>query len=140
MIRKHYSEVERMESKKEGFKGFFARYLWCKDDGCPNFAMRMMEIEPGGHTSYHSHLEEHQFYFVEGEPAYVDANGKETKLDVGDTVYVASDEPHQIKNVGKDVMRMICMIPILPGGDGKNPAPRPDDGGCVTKAKPSCSC
>jgi len=140
MIRKHYSEVERMESKKEGFKGFFARYLWCKDDGCPNFAMRMMEIEPGGHTSYHSHLEEHQFYFVEGEPAYVDANGKETKLDVGDTVYVASDEPHQIKNVGNEVMRMICMIPILPGGDGKNPAPRSDDGSGVTKAKSSCSC
>ena len=125
MTSKHYSEVERMASDKEGFKGFFARYLWSKDDGCPNFAMRMMEIEPGGHTSYHAHREEHEFYFVEGEPAYVDEKGNETKLKVGDTVFVPSDEAHQIKNVGNTVMRMICMIPILPGGDGKNPAPRP---------------
>ncbi len=140
MIRKHYSEVEKKESKKEGFKGFFARFLWCKDDGCPNFAMRMMEIEPGGHTSYHSHLEEHQFYFVEGEPAYIDEKGDETKLNVGDTIYVQADEPHQIKNVGNKVMRMICMIPILPGGDGKNPAPRPDGRGYVTEEKPSSGC
>ena len=140
MIRKHFSEVKREESKKEGFKGFFARYLWCKDDGCPNFAMRLMEIEPGGHTSYHSHLEEHQFYFLEGEPAYVDEKGNEINLNVGDTLCVPPDEPHQIKNVGDTVMRMICMIPILPGGDGKAPAPRPDGRGYVTGEVPSSSC
>ncbi len=126
MKKKHYSEVERTEIGKEGFKGFFARYLWCKDDGCPHFAMRMMEIEPGGYTSYHSHLEEHEFFFLEGEPAYVDGNGNETKINVGDTIYVPADEPHQVKNLGNTMMRMICMIPIFTGGDGKLPAPRPD--------------
>ena len=137
MIRKHFTEVERIESKKEGFKGMFARFLWSTDDGRQNFAMRMMEFEPDGHTSYHSHLEEHQFYFIEGEPAYVDAEGKETRLKIGDTLYVGPDEPHQVKNVGDTVMKMICMIPILPGGDGKAPAPRPDGKDYVTKEKPS---
>ncbi len=140
MIRKHFSEVEREESKKEGFKGFFARYLWCTDDNCPNFAMRLMEIEPGGHTSYHSHLEEHQFYFLEGEPGYVDEKGTEIKLNIGDTIYVPPDEAHQIKNLGSKIMRMICMIPILPGGNGKSPAPRPDGRGYVTEETPTCSC
>ncbi len=140
MFRKHDSEVERHASKSEEFKGFFIRYLWTKDDGCPNFAMRMMEIEPRGHTSYHSHFEEHEFYFVAGEPAHVDEKGNETKLKVGDTVYVPSDEAHQIKNVGNDVLKMICMIPILPGGDGKTPAPRPGGGGYITKQKPSSAC
>lgn len=124
MKKKRFSDVPRVEIKKEGFRGMSARYLWSADDGCPNYALRIMEIEPGGHTSYHAHAEEHEFYFLEGEAAFVDAEGNETRLSPGDTVYSQPDEPHQIKNVGNTVMRMICTIPILPGGDGKLPAPR----------------
>lgn len=137
MIKKHYTDVEGIESKKEGFKKMFARYIWSTDDGKLSFAMRMMEFEPHGQTSYHAHLEEHQFFFIEGEPEYVDAEGNEIHLKVGDTIYVPPDEPHQIKNVGDTVMKMICMIPILPGGDGKAPAPRPDGKDYVTIKKPS---
>ncbi|MEJ2719050.1 MAG: cupin domain-containing protein [Deltaproteobacteria bacterium] len=136
MIKKRASDVEAIESKKDGFKGMHARFLWSTDDGCPNFAMRLMEFEPYGHTSYHKHMEEHEFYFLEGEAAYVDANGNETRLQPGDTVYCGPDEPHQIKNLGPTPMKMICTIPILPGGDGKLPAPRPDGSDYVTEEKP----
>jgi quercetin dioxygenase-like cupin family protein len=97
-----------------------ARFALTKDEGCPRYAMRLMEFGPGGHTSKHAHPEEHEFYFLEGEPAIVDCDGKETRLKVGDFVYVLPNERHQIKNLGKTIMRMICTIPILPGGDGKN--------------------
>ena len=126
MKRKHLAEVKPAEVNKEGFSGMSARYLWTADDGCPNYAMRIMEFEPGGYTSYHSHLEEHEFYFVEGEAAYVDGDGNEIRVSPGDGIYCPPDEPHQIKNVGKTTMKMVCTIPILPGGDGKFPAPRPD--------------
>jgi quercetin dioxygenase-like cupin family protein len=122
--KKSFSDVAPVQIDKEGFKGMSARYLWSTDDGCPNYAMRLMEFEPGGHTSYHFHTEEHEFYFLEGEAAYVDGNGLETRMAPGDTIYCAPDEPHQIKNVGATKMRMICTIPILPGGDGKGLAPR----------------
>ena len=137
MIIKHSDEIKGEAIKKEGFKGMVARFLWSTDDGCKNFAMRVMEFEPHGYTSYHSHLEEHQFFFLEGEPAYIDAEGNEIQVRAGDTLYVPSDEPHQIKNVGDSVMKMICMIPILPGGDGKLPAPRSDGKDYVTKKNPS---
>jgi quercetin dioxygenase-like cupin family protein len=123
MIRKHSEDVERIENKAPGFKGMFARYLWSKDDGCPNFAMRLMEFEPDGHTSYHSHLEEHEFLILEGNAGYVDAFKKEIQLKPGDTIYVPTEELHQIKNTGGGTMRLLCMVPILPGGDGKSPAP-----------------
>jgi quercetin dioxygenase-like cupin family protein len=135
MDKKHYTDVKGIENKTEGFKGMFQRFLWTKDDGCQNFAMRLMEFEPHGHTSYHAHLEEHEFFFLEGEAAYINADGNEIRLRVGDTVYVPSDEPHQIKNVGDTVMKMICTIPILPGGDGKKPAPRPDGKDYVKKER-----
>jgi quercetin dioxygenase-like cupin family protein len=138
MKKKHSSDVSSIEIKKDGFRGMSARYLWSTDDDCRNFAMRVMEFEPGGHTSYHSHAEDHEFYFLEGEPAYVDRDGKEIRLSPGDTVYCAADEPHQIKNVGTTTMKMICTIPILPGGDGKGLAPRKGaaDEGYVTVETP----
>ncbi|MDX2512463.1 MAG: cupin domain-containing protein [Desulfobacterales bacterium] len=135
MIRKCSADVAPIETLREGFKGMHARYLWSTDDGPQKFAMRLMEFEPYGHTSYHKHLEEHQFYFLEGEPAYVGADGNEIRLAPGDTIYTASDEEHQIKNAGSTVMKMICMIPILPGGDGKYPAPRPDGKDYVSATK-----
>ncbi len=119
MIRKHVSEVPDTKIDKDGFAGVTAKLALTKEDGCPRYTMRLMEFEPGGHTSMHAHPEEHEFYFLEGEPAVVDGSGKETRLRVGDFLYVSPNEPHQIKNVGNTKMKTIWTIPILPGADGK---------------------
>lgn len=113
---KDYSKELKNEG---GIKDMTANWLWTAEDGISNFAMRLMEFAPGGHTSFHSHLEEHQFYFVEGEPTIVDKNGIEIKLESGDTAYLAPNEPHQVKNLGTTTLKMICIIPIFPGCDGK---------------------
>jgi quercetin dioxygenase-like cupin family protein len=107
VIAKHDTDIHAVENKQEGFAGIFTRYLWTAEDGCPNFAMRMMEFKAQGYTSYHFHQEEHEFYILEGEAAYVDAEGNEIRLKVGDTLYVPPDEPHQIKNVGNTVMKLL---------------------------------
>ena len=49
----------------------------------------------------------------------MDKSGDEYRFSAGDTLYCGSNELHQIKNAGNSRMRMICMIPILPGGNGK---------------------
>jgi quercetin dioxygenase-like cupin family protein len=124
VICKHVSDVPETRIDKKGFMGMTARFALTKDDGCPRYAMRLMEFEPGGHTSLHAHPEEHELYFLEGEPAIVDGSGWETRLHVGDFVYVGPNELHQFKNVGSTRMKMICTMPILPGGDGKNTTAR----------------
>ena len=124
MICKRISEVPETKIDWKGFMGMTARFALTKDDGCPRYAMRLMEFEVGGHTSLHAHPEEHEIYFLEGEPAIVDGNGKETRLHVGDFVYLLPNELHQIKNVGNTRMKMICTIPIFPGGDGKTTTAR----------------
>lgn len=120
MIRKTYAEIPGVAMDKPGFSGMTARFALTREDGMPHYALRIMEFAPGGHTSLHAHAEEHEFFFLEGEPAIVDSNGNETRLAAGDAVYTAPHEPHQIRNVGSTVMRMVCTIPILPGGDGKS--------------------
>ncbi|WP_374570708.1 cupin domain-containing protein [Phenylobacterium sp.] len=119
MIRKPYAQVPGVAIDKPGFQGMTARFALTGDDGMPHYALRVMEFAPGGHTSLHAHAEEHEFFFLEGEPAIVDGEGKETRLAPGDAVYTAPHEAHQIRNVGDTVMRMVCTIPILAGGDGK---------------------
>lgn len=116
---KKANQFSKEQKNEDGFEGMTANWLWTADDGMEHFAMRMMEFEPGGHTSLHDHLEEHQFFFLAGEPVYVDGNGNELQLAAGDTLYCPPNEEHQIRNGGKSVMKMICMIPILPGGNGK---------------------
>ena len=119
MIKKTYAEIPAVPMDKPGMQGMTARFALTRDDGMPNYALRIMEFAPGGHTSLHSHAEEHEFYFIEGEPAVFDGEGRETRLASGDVLYVAPREVHQICNAGAGVMRMICTIPILEGGDGK---------------------
>lgn len=119
MIRKRGAEIAGVEMNKPGFRGMTARFALTRDDGMPNYAMRIMEFAPGGCTSLHAHAEEHEFYFIEGEPAIVDGAGHETRLARGDVVYVAPHEAHQLVNVGEGQMRVVCTIPILAGGDGK---------------------
>jgi len=108
-----------------GFEGMTANWLWTAEDGMEHFAMRLMEFEPGGQTSRHSHLEEHQLYFLEGQPAVIDSEGVEHRFAPGDTLYCGPGDLHQVKNVGTTPMKMICMVPLLPGGNGKTTTPVP---------------
>lgn len=119
MIQKRLDEIPAHDIDSPGFSGVAVRWALTKDDGCPNYAMRVIEFAPGGHTSLHAHREEHELFFPEGEPAIVDKDGNETRLAPGSFVYLASNEVHQIKNLGTRPMRIICTIPILPGGNGK---------------------
>jgi quercetin dioxygenase-like cupin family protein len=120
VILKHASEVPPTKIDKKGFTGMAARFALTKDDGCPRYAMRLFEFEPGGHTTLHAHPEEHEFYILEGEPAIVDRSGKQTLLRAGDFVFVPPNETHQLKNFGRTKMKLICTIPILPGKNGKD--------------------
>jgi len=123
MLKTHFTEVEPVAIKQTGFKGLAARYVLTSADGCPHFAMRVMEFEPQGHTSLHAHLEEYEIFVIEGEALYIDASGKETRLQVGDAVYVRPEELHQFKNIGQTIMRLLCLIPVLPVGNGKSTTP-----------------
>jgi quercetin dioxygenase-like cupin family protein len=67
MIVKKNDEVEREEVKMEGVKKTYIRWLIGTDSPAPNFYLREFELEPGGHTTFHSHENEHEVYVLEGK-------------------------------------------------------------------------
>jgi quercetin dioxygenase-like cupin family protein len=119
MIRKHLEEIPPVRIERQGFFNMTARFALTKDDAVPNYALRVMEFGPRGHTSLHAHREEHEFYFLDGNAELVAGDGSATPMCEGDCVYIAPNEPHQLRNTSNKTMRVVCTIPILAGGDGK---------------------
>jgi len=104
-----YRDVEAKEAG-EGSSKLTVRWLITKDIGAPNFAMRLFEMKPGGHSPLHSHDWEHEVFILEGEGAVVGKEG-EKQFKPDDVVFVPPNEKHQFKNTGKKPVKFICLVP-----------------------------
>lgn len=106
----HHTEIESKDVDMAGAAGTKVRWLIGDADGAANFAMRMFEIGPGGHTPRHQHDYEHEIYVLEGEGTALEGD-QQNALKAGDVVYVRPNEVHQFRNDGDAPMKMLCLIP-----------------------------
>jgi quercetin dioxygenase-like cupin family protein len=104
-----FEEIESEELGK-GCKGVSIRWLITKELGAPNFAMRLFEVEPEGHTPLHTHEWEHEVFILGGEGIVVGKEGEE-KIKHGDVIFMPSNEEHQFRNVGNEKLKFLCMVP-----------------------------
>ncbi len=104
------SDVERVEVNMEGAAGVAVRWLISDKDGAPTFAMRMFEVQPGGHTPLHTHPHEHEVFIVEGTGTFV-CEGQEYPFEPEHAIFVPGGQEHCFKNTGDSLMRFLCMIP-----------------------------
>ena len=94
----------------DGAKGVGIRWLISKEDGAENFAMRMFEVESGGHTPLHRHAHEHEVFVVEGEGVFV-CEGREYPFGSEYVIFVPGGKEHCFKNTAESLLRMLCIIP-----------------------------
>ncbi len=108
----HYTACEAQVVHDEGAKGATIRWVIDeKRDGAPNYAMRIIEVAPGGWTPRHTHWFEHENYIVEGEGELL--IGDEVKrIGPGDVAFVPGDVLHQYRNTGDKPLKFICGIPL----------------------------
>ena len=105
------SNISKSPVEIEGAKDVGIRWLISKEDGAENFAMRMFELEPGGHTPLHMHSQEHEVFVLEGEGTFI-FEGQEHPLGAEYVVFVPPNKEHRFMNTGDSVLRMLCIIPI----------------------------
>jgi quercetin dioxygenase-like cupin family protein len=79
-------------------------------DEAPRFSMRVLEVEVGGSTPFHTHEWEHEVFVLSGSGKVRSADG-ERVLSPNDAVFVAPDEEHCFTNTGDEVFRFVCCIP-----------------------------
>ena len=103
-------ESFRETAPKEEMPGVYLRLVISAEDGAPNFAMRVFDVEPGGSTPRHTHAWEHEVFVLAGAGEVGSSDGK-SPLKPDDVVFVAPNEQHQFVSTGSDVFRFICCIP-----------------------------
>jgi len=105
------ANIVKKPVKVEGAQGVGIRVLISKEDGAPTFAMRMFEVEPGGHTPLHRHPHEHEVFVLEGAGVVV-YEGRDHSLAPEDVVFVPGGHEHCFKNTGDSVLRFLCLVPL----------------------------
>lgn len=106
----HFADVPLEEVNVEGATKTKIRWLISQKDDAPNFALRMFEVEPKGHTPFHKHDWEHEAFVLQGKGALVTDEG-EQPFQQWDVIYVDPNLKHQFKNTGNSMMRFLCAIP-----------------------------
>jgi len=86
------------------------RWVIGEPEGAPNFAMRVIEFEPGAVFETHQHPYEHEIFVLAGEGMAHTPDGEE-RMRPGIALYIPPSEPHGYRNTGDDPLRFICVIP-----------------------------
>lgn len=109
----HYNTVPAETT--EGLPGVSIRWALGKNVGAPNYVARIIEVQPGASTAYHTHPWEHEVVVIDGEGAVRDSR-RGVAIGPGSCVYVEPNEEHQFINTGQGVLRFVCVIPYPPEG------------------------
>ena len=105
---KHYLDAEPIPE----LPGVVKREVISDKDGAPNFCMRVFDIQPGSSTPSHSHEWEHEVFVISGQGAVVGEQG-ETPIAKDNVVFVPPNEHHCFVNKGNEILRLICVIPLV---------------------------
>ncbi len=92
--------------------GITIRWVIGKPESAPNFAMRVIEFQPGAVFERHHHPYEHEIFVLEGEGVAEGPEG-DVRMQPGVALYIPPDEPHGYRNTGAGVLRFMCVIPHL---------------------------
>jgi len=106
----HYTEIEAQVSPAPA-KGATIRWLIDREhDNAPVYALRMIELEPGGYSPQHQHEWEHENFVVEGKGQLL-INDTWFDLYPGVVCLVPPMALHQFKNTGDTPLKFLCGIP-----------------------------
>jgi quercetin dioxygenase-like cupin family protein len=107
------SDISKSPVVDEGAKDVEIRWLISREHGAPNFAMRMFELQPGGHTPLHTHSQEHEVFILDGEGTFV-FEGQQHPFGAEYVIFVPPNKEHRFVNTGDSLLRMLCVIPTAP--------------------------
>ena len=105
----HYTQTAAKIAEEA--EGVSIRWVIDRDDGAPTFAMRVIDVEPGSNTPFHTHEWEHGVFVLSGQGVVRSQDG-ETPIEPETVVFVPPGEQHGFFNTGGEILRFICVIPL----------------------------
>ncbi len=108
----HYTLVKKEKVPEDMAEKTWIRRLIRKEDGAPNFAMRVFEVEPGGHIKAHSHPWEHEIFILQGV-GDIRIGDRIYRVTSGFFIYIPPNIEHEYWNKGDKPLVFICLIPHI---------------------------
>ena len=108
----NYTSVTPIHFNNDAAKGVAGRVVAGKADGANNFCMRIFEIAPDGYTPKHAHPWEHEM-FIHSGVGEIYGNGKWNPVGPGNVIFMPPDEEHQVRNTGKALLILACLVPSV---------------------------
>lgn len=98
-----------------GSKGVTLRVLIGRREEASRFALRILEVTPGGYTPRHAHNYEHEVLVLEGTGQVLGGVDAATirPIRAGDALFIPPNETHQFRNVGTQTLRFACIVPVM---------------------------
>jgi quercetin dioxygenase-like cupin family protein len=107
----HYTDVTAQVFGPEA-PGVTIRWVIDNEhDGAPNYALRVIEVAPGGHTPEHTHPYEHENFVVDGQGRVLLGDAWHD-VAAGSVVFVPAGLRHTYVNAGDAPFRFLCGIPV----------------------------
>ena len=107
----HFTDVEAEVFGDEA-PGVTIRWVIDEEnDRAPHFALRVIEIAPGGHTPDHVHAFEHENFVIEGT-GKVRLGEEWHDIGFGSVVFVPAGLRHTYQNTGSGPFKFLCGIPV----------------------------
>jgi quercetin dioxygenase-like cupin family protein len=108
---RHYTQVPAQKFGDEA-PGVSLRWVIDEEnDGAPVYALRVVEVAPGGHTPDHAHPYEHENFVLEGK-GRVKINDAWHDVGPGDVIFMPPDVQHTYVNAGDTPFVFLCGIPV----------------------------
>lgn len=104
--------------------GATRRILIGRDEGCEDFIVRYFTIPAGGHSSLESHRHQHGVVIVNGKGRVL-VGETWREIGVGDAVFIAPNEQHQLRADPDAPLGFICVIPAWAKATTNDPLPQP---------------
>ncbi len=114
----HIDQIKAKIYDDDCAKSLAKKILIGPNEGWSGWAMRIMEIKPGGYSPKHAHDWPHINYFLSGQGILMIDN-EEHEVRTDSYAFVPANVIHQFKNTSEDSLRFICIVPEHGEGDLK---------------------
>lgn len=116
------SEEPGAPEAESGAQGVNSIDLVLKRTDCRAFSSRVLRIEPGGHTAFHSHDREHLAVVLSGR-CRVETKDTNQEIRGGMVVAIPPNEGHRFFNPGSDRLALLVLNFFTEEDKPAEPAP-----------------
>jgi quercetin dioxygenase-like cupin family protein len=102
------SEEPGINEETEGFRGVNSVWVVLKKTEIGSFSSRIFRMDPGGHTSIHSHEREHLAIVIRGT-CRIESEGSYRDSDSGSIITVPPNLPHRFSNPTRERLVLLIM-------------------------------